>query len=72
VLIAGVPFNVTLWFFGTDELVGHLPMYGAMLVLLVYGSHPVLRPAVSAARPFGSPRLAPRRRAAAAALLSRP
>ena len=32
-LIAGIP-NATLWFFGTDELLGHLPVYGAMLVLL--------------------------------------
>jgi uncharacterized membrane protein YphA (DoxX/SURF4 family) len=46
VLVAGVPFNATLWFFGINELVGHLPVYGAMLVLLVYGSHPALRPAV--------------------------
>lgn len=44
VLIAGVPFNATLWFFGINELVGHLPIYGAMLVLLVFGSHPQLRP----------------------------
>lgn len=43
VLIAGVPFNATLWFFGINELVGHLPIYGAMLVLLVFGSHPQLR-----------------------------
>lgn len=43
VLIAGIPFNATLWFFGVDELVGHLPVYGAMLVLLVWGSHPQLR-----------------------------
>jgi hypothetical protein len=55
VLIAGVPFNATLWFFGTDELIGHLPVYGAMLVLLVYGSDPALRPAVSALWPFGRP-----------------
>ena len=47
VLIAGVPFNATLWFFGTTELVGHLPIYGAMLAILVWGSHPDLRPAVS-------------------------
>jgi hypothetical protein len=57
VLIAGIPFNATLWFFGTDELLGHLPVYGAMLVLLVYGSDPVLRPAVSALWPFGAPRV---------------
>jgi len=47
VLIAGVPFNATLWFFGSTELVGHLPIYGAMLTLLVWGSHPELRPLVS-------------------------
>ena len=40
VLIAGVPFNATLWFFGTTELVGHLPIYGAMLAILVWGSDP--------------------------------
>jgi hypothetical protein len=57
VLIAGIPFNTTLWFFGTDELLGHLPVYGAMLVLLVYGSHRELRPAVSASWPFGRPRV---------------
>jgi hypothetical protein len=57
VLIAGIPFNATLYFFGTDELLGHLPVYGAMLVMLVYGSHPQLRPAVSALWPFGRPRV---------------
>ena len=46
ILIAGIPFNATLWFFGINELVGHLPIYGAMLVILVWGSHPQLRPAV--------------------------
>jgi hypothetical protein len=35
------------------ELVGHLPVYGAMLVLLVYGSDPRLRHAVSSLWPFG-------------------
>ena len=59
VLIAGIPFNATLYFFGTIELLGHLPVYAAMLVLLVYGSHPELRPWVSrlwpwSARPRGS------------------
>ena len=53
VLIAGIPFNATLWFFGANELMGHLPIYGAMLVLLVYGSDPQLRPAVSALLPPG-------------------
>ena len=45
VLVAGIPFNATLWFFGINELVGHLPIYGAMLAILVFGSHPQLRPA---------------------------
>jgi uncharacterized membrane protein YphA (DoxX/SURF4 family) len=53
VLIAGIPFNATLWFFGANELMGHLPIYGAMLVLLVYGSSRELRPAVSAPLPPG-------------------
>ncbi len=44
VLAAGIPFNATLWFFGINELVGHLPIYGAMLALLVFGSHHQLRP----------------------------
>jgi uncharacterized membrane protein YphA (DoxX/SURF4 family) len=60
VLIAGIPFNATLYFFGTIELLGHLPVYAAMLVLLVYGSHPELRPWVSrlwpwSARPHRAP-----------------
>jgi hypothetical protein len=56
VLIAGLPFNATLYFFGDKELFGHLPIYGAMLVLLVYGSHPVYRPMVKRLLPA---RLAP-------------
>jgi uncharacterized membrane protein YphA (DoxX/SURF4 family) len=47
VVAIGIPFNLTLWFFGAPELLGHLPVYGAMLVLLVYGSHPQLRSATS-------------------------
>jgi hypothetical protein len=43
VLVVGLPFNVTLYFFGTVELLGHLPIFAAMLVLLVYGSDPRLR-----------------------------
>jgi uncharacterized membrane protein YphA (DoxX/SURF4 family) len=43
VVAAGIPFNLTLYFFGTDELLGHLPVYGTMLALLVYGSHPTYR-----------------------------
>jgi uncharacterized membrane protein YphA (DoxX/SURF4 family) len=53
VLVAGIPFNATLWFFGAVELIGHLPTYGTMLVLLVFGSHPALRRAVSDPWPFG-------------------
>ena len=56
VLIAGIPFNATLYFFGEAELFGHLPIYGAMLVLLVYGSHPDTRPLVKRLLPA---RLAP-------------
>ena len=52
ILIAGIPFNATLFFFGNTELVGHLPIYGAMLVILVYGSDPTLRPGVSALWPW--------------------
>jgi hypothetical protein len=48
ILIAGIPFNATLWFFGNTELVGHLPIYGAMLTILVWGSSAELRPLVSA------------------------
>jgi hypothetical protein len=53
ILVAGIPFNATLWFFGANELMGHLPIYGAMLAILVYGSDPQLRPAVSALLPPG-------------------
>ena len=38
VLVAAVPFNATLALFGQAELVGHLPVYGVFLALLVYGS----------------------------------
>lgn len=54
VLVAGVPFNATLFFFGTTELVGHLPLYGSMLALLVYGSHPGYAPVVPG---LASPRM---------------
>jgi hypothetical protein len=39
VIAAGIPFNATLFFLGTEELIGHLPIYGTMLALLVYGSN---------------------------------
>jgi uncharacterized membrane protein YphA (DoxX/SURF4 family) len=51
VLAAGIPFNLTLYFFGTIELLGHLPVYGALLVLLVAGSDSRLRPYCSRLRP---------------------
>jgi hypothetical protein len=53
VLIAGIPFNATLYFFGVGELMGHLPIYGAMLVLLVFGSDPRLREATRRLTPRG-------------------
>jgi hypothetical protein len=56
VLIAGVPFNLTLLVFGINELAGHLPIYGAMLVLLVFGSDPELRDATRDFWPFGRAR----------------
>jgi hypothetical protein len=40
VIVAGIPFNATLAFLGKTELIGHLPVYGVMLALLVYGSSP--------------------------------
>ena len=42
VLIASIPFNLTLLVFDRFELIGHLPVYGILLALLVYGSHPQL------------------------------
>jgi uncharacterized membrane protein YphA (DoxX/SURF4 family) len=53
VLAVGIPFNATLYFFGTIELLGHLPIYAAMLVLLVYGSSTALRPWCSELWPWG-------------------
>ena len=55
VVIVGVPFNATLYFFGLVELLGHLPVYAAMLVLLVYGSRPDLRPWCSRLWPWPWP-----------------
>lgn len=40
VLVAAVPFNATLLLFGQTELLGHLPVYGVFLTLLVLGSNP--------------------------------
>lgn len=61
VLIAGIPFNATLFFFGDVELLGHLPIYGTMLVLLVYGSNPRLRPVVSSLWPWHGAAASPAR-----------
>lgn len=38
VLVAMVPLNATLLLVGQPEMVGHLPVYGVFLALLVYGS----------------------------------
>ena len=62
-LVAAVPFNATLLLFGQTELVGHLPVYGVFLTLLVYGSSPATAPAVRwlpAVRPFSPSRSAAR------------
>lgn len=37
-LVAAVPFTLTLAVFGGTELVGHLPVYGVLLTLLLLGS----------------------------------
>jgi hypothetical protein len=47
VIAAGIPFNATLFFLGATELIGHLPIYGAMLALLVYGSRQDTAPVCS-------------------------
>ena len=56
VIAAGIPFNATLFFLGTEELIGHLPIYGAMLALLVYGSSPRLARSTSWLPGTGTPR----------------
>ena len=64
VLLAGIPFNATLFFLGTEELIGHLPIYGAMLALLIYGSSRTLAPVMDRFRGVAepSPRVAVERR----------
>ena len=37
-LVAAVPFTSTLFVFGGTELIGHLPVYGVLLTLLLLGS----------------------------------
>ena len=61
VIAAGIPFNATLFFLGTEELIGHLPIYGTMLALLVYGSNRGVAPLVTWLPRIGT---APRRRGA--------
>ena len=39
-LVAAVPFTASLALFGTTELIGHLPVYGVLLALVVLGSSP--------------------------------
>ena len=46
VRLAGIPFNATLFHLGTDELLGRLPISGAMLAPLIDGSSPELAPVV--------------------------
>lgn len=38
ILVLWLPFNLTLPFLGWQELVGHLPLYGIMVVLLIFGT----------------------------------
>jgi hypothetical protein len=60
VILAGIPFNATMFFFGYSELIGHLPVYGAMLVLLVFGSDPRLVKLVPVLNPWARERRSPR------------
>ena len=39
-LVAAVPFTASLALFGTPELIGHLPVYGVLLAVVVLGSSP--------------------------------
>jgi hypothetical protein len=54
VIAAGIPFNATLFFLGAEELIGHLPVYGAMLALLIYGSSRELAPMVDLLPPVSA------------------
>ena len=47
-LVAAVPFTASLALFGGTELIGHLPVYGVLLILLVLGSNPATAPMVRA------------------------
>ena len=60
VLVAMVPFNATLLLFGQTEMVGHLPVYGVFLALLVYGSSAETAPVVRWLPRIGRPAVAAR------------
>ncbi len=49
-LTAAVPFLATVPVFGVTELVGHLPVYAALLALVVHAVAPVAAPAVAGRR----------------------
>jgi uncharacterized membrane protein YphA (DoxX/SURF4 family) len=46
-LVAAVPFTATIALFGATELIGHLPVYGVLLTLVVLGSRADTAAAVS-------------------------
>jgi len=46
-LVAAVPFTASLLVFGGTELIGHLPVYGVLLTLLILGSQAGTSRAVS-------------------------
>jgi hypothetical protein len=49
-LVAAVPFTASLAVFGGTELIGHLPVYGVLLTLLLLGSATRTAPLVPALR----------------------
>lgn len=51
VVAIGIPFNLTLFFFGDVELLGHLPIYGTMVVILILGCSGPTRRLLSLAWP---------------------
>ncbi|CAB4892640.1 unannotated protein [freshwater metagenome] len=51
VVAIGIPFNLTLFFFGDVELLGHLPIYGTMVVILILGCSDRTRRLLSLAWP---------------------
>lgn len=57
-LVAAVPFTASLALFGMTELMGHLPVYGVLLVFVVLGSRPSTAAEVSYLPHRGDPVLA--------------